>query len=157
MHCSCGLQIGDRWWACSLDFRIRHPLNPSIIFHVTARCAVTQVNMRAGVAEPLLARRHVRAVDTCRIGRKECVCKFSNAPTYIVCFCIDQRYIRTQPTSPRPCQQCFLVVLSHVHASWRMWAEGVGVALSRLIWRVGLTGLFTLTGVQLMQYHVSWP
>ena len=115
------------------------------------------VNMRAGVAEPLLARRHVRAVDTCRIGRKECVCKFSNAPTYIVCFCIDQRYIRTQPTSPRPCQQCFLVVLSHVHASWRMWAEGVGVALSRLIWRVGLTGLFTLTGVQLMQYHVSWP
>ena len=38
MHCSCGLQIGDRWWACSLNFRIRHPLNPSIIVHVTASC-----------------------------------------------------------------------------------------------------------------------
>ena len=40
MHCSCGLQIEDRWWACSLDTRIRRPLIPSIVFHVTARFGV---------------------------------------------------------------------------------------------------------------------
>ena len=45
MHCSCGLQIGDRWWACSLNFRTRHPLNPSIIFHATVLSLECQCHM----------------------------------------------------------------------------------------------------------------
>ena len=44
MHCSCGLQLGDRCWAISLNVRIRHPLNPSISvhMHVTASHGCTR-------------------------------------------------------------------------------------------------------------------
>ena len=35
MHCSCDCRFWDSCWVCCLNFRIRHPLNPSIIFHVT--------------------------------------------------------------------------------------------------------------------------